>query len=135
MLDVLELLELTLSEELLELLISGELLSVTERLGLLETLDEPLSELETPELCTELLAVLELCVEEDVSLASTLITVAPDVSDVALQPVRFAHITKSDSAAAKNLDFLFIDTTQLPFKFNPFCFRSSSITAPAYAAS
>ena len=108
-----ELPELTISDvETAELLLTGELLSgaALEEL-LLELLP---SELEALELCSKLLtaeelAVPELCGAEDpLSLKSTLITVAPDVSVVVLQPVRFAHITKSDNAAAKNLDFLFI---------------------------
>ena len=115
MLELLELLELLL----FELLISVELLSVSETLELLETL-ELSTELETPELCTELLVVkeltaLELCVEEDVKLASTLITVAPEVSDAVLHPVRAAHII-SDSAAAKNLDLPFIEHHSILFQ-------------------
>ena len=125
MLETLELLEV-LTDELL----SG--VDTLELLSLLTGISEPsglLSELEASELCTELsdeelpealemfevldvpdvLDVLELCVEEDVPLTSTLITVpAPEVSPVLLQPVKFAHIIRSDRAAAKNSDFLFI---------------------------
>lgn len=141
MLDVLDVLDV------LELLMVVELLSGVGTIGSEVLLDELTvtgasellevrSELCTELLVEELLTVLELCGEEDTVLVLTLITVLalPEVSDVFLQPVKLAHIIISDSAAAKNLDFLFIVTTQLPFKIAPPCLISSSMTAPAYAA-
>ena len=115
--ETLELLEVPVLDPLVELVVLDILdvfvvleFSLDELSGTVTSvlLEKLLSELETLEFCTELLTALELCGEEDVSLTLTLITVAPEVSDVLLQPVTFAHIIKSDSAAAKNLDFLFI---------------------------
>ena len=127
-LELLELLELLLSG--VDTLVTEELLSSVDTSGLLKTLE--LSGTETPELlealllekllsvvdalelCAELLAeelltVPELCEENAAELTSTLITVlAPEVSEALLHPVRFTHIIMSDSAAAKNSDFLFI---------------------------
>lgn len=120
--------ELLSGIETLELMLAEELLSVSKTLELLPTVDTP--EFDVPELV--LFAVLELCVlltvlelcGEEVLLTSTLITLAPpEVSGVFLHPVRPAHII-SDSAAAKNLNLLFIYHYSI-------IFSSSSMTAPA----
>ena len=118
----------------LEEVLSGDE-TLEELFSVVDALEKTLSGVEVLE---KLLAVVELPVETDVlelreelltvledePLTSTLITLAPpEVSGVFLHPVSPAHIN-SDSAAAKNLNFLFIFTIQL-------FLISSSMTAPA----
>ena len=101
-------LELLISEELLSGVDTSELLTLSDELSIVEkTL---LEKLLTEEPLTAL-TVSELCMADDPALlAPTLITVlVPELSGALLHPVRPAHIITSDSAAAKNLDFLFIN--------------------------